>query len=132
RYRAAVLRSDGERVGDYVRARRKLARGQDFRELGVVEPSLLIDNDAARPDEPAAEPQERDPEEADKERAERDPLAGANRFDRLEHSSPQHYGVALSTALRLAGPIDAHFRSANQGNRRAERRRRRAGRRRRV
>src|SRR4029077_20626014 len=83
--RPAQFRSDTERDADDVRSGHQLAEGQDFGELLVVQPSLLFDDDAARPDEPAAEAEERDPEEAQKQRSQRDLLAGATRLDRLDH-----------------------------------------------
>ena len=57
------FRSDAKRDADDIRSRHKLAEGQDFGEFLIVQPTLLFDDDAARPDEPAAKPEERDLQE---------------------------------------------------------------------
>jgi hypothetical protein len=46
----------------------------------LVHPSLLLDNDAARPNEPTTEAAQRDLEETEEQGTQRDPLAGAAGF----------------------------------------------------
>src|SRR6266446_1696907 len=59
-YGASQSCPDADRDTDDVRSRHELAETDDVGESGLAYPPALVDGDAMRPDEPAAEPAQRD------------------------------------------------------------------------
>src|SRR4029077_19877937 len=104
---------------DDIRSRHKLTQGQDFGELLIVHPSLFFDYNAARPDNRATKPQQRDLEKANKQRCQRNRFAAALRFYRLGHehrlpltetlSSGQGACLEGTRLFRLASPRSRFF-----------------------
>ena len=68
---APQLRPDADRDADDVRPGHELAKAYDVGKFLLAYPAALLDGDAARPDEAAAEAAERDLEERDEQRCER-------------------------------------------------------------
>src|SRR5712671_4687035 len=93
---------DADRDTDDIRSRHELAETDDVGEFGLAYPPALIDGDAVRPDEAAAEPAQRDLEECDKKRAERYGLCECSRRCRLEHCRPPN-GWRASSQHRAEG-----------------------------